>query len=138
MKKEKLDKLTHSLIKLAGEVRKNAYAPYSKFKVGAALLTKKKKIYTGCNVENASFGLTVCAERVALFKALSEKEKEFAKVVVVADSPIPVLPCGACLQVLKEFCKEIDIVSANLRGNIIKTKLSRISPEGFDKKSLKK
>ena len=93
---------TKKLIDFAKKAAENAYAPYSKFKVGAALLTKDGKIFTGCNVENASYGLTMCAERVAIFKAVSEGYREFEAIAIYAEGNMP-YPCGACRQVIAEF-----------------------------------
>lgn len=98
------------LISLALLARENAYAPYSGFKVGAALLTDSGKVYTGCNIENASYGETVCAERTAFFKAISEGERFFSKIAIVGgkegEKTVPCYPCGACRQVMREFCKD--------------------------------
>lgn len=121
------------LIKKAKKARERAYAPYSKFKVGAALLTKKGKVYTGANVENATLGLTVCAERVALFKAVTNGEKNFVKIAVVADKDEPITPCGACLQVLSEFTSDLKIVCANLKGKTKRYNLRELLPEAFGK-----
>jgi cytidine deaminase len=101
------------LIQKAREVMANAYAPYSKFKVGAALLTQSGKIYTGCNIENISYGATVCAERVALFKAVSEGEKKFSAIAIVNSSPDIVFPCGICRQCLAEFGLDLTVIVAN-------------------------
>lgn len=98
------------LIELAREVRRQAYAPYSNFRVGAALLGASGQAYTGCNVENISYGLTVCAERVALFKAVSEGEREFRAIAVVTDNAAS--PCGACRQVLSEFGRDMEVIIA--------------------------
>jgi len=98
------------LLKEALQARKAAHAPYSRFKVGAALLCNDGSVFTGCNVENASYGLALCAERVAVFKAVSERRKKFTALAVVADTPEPVQPCGACLQVLAEFSPKMDLV----------------------------
>jgi cytidine deaminase len=102
------------LVDAARRAREHAAAPYSHFKVGAALLTRAGTIYGGCNVENASYGLTVCAERVALLKALSEGERDFAMIAVVADTDAPTPPCGPCRQLLWEYCGDIPVVLANL------------------------
>ena len=123
------------LIKKAERARLKAYAPYSNFKVGAALLTKSGRVYTGANVENSTFGLTVCAERVAVFKAVSRGEKEFQKMVVVADKDPPITPCGACRQVLSEFAKDLKIVCANLQGKVERYSLRELLPEAFEKGS---
>jgi len=125
------------LIGIAKDVMKNAYVPYSNFKVGAALLTKSGKIYTGVNIENSSFGLTNCAERTAMFKAISEGEREFETLVVVADTEEPVSPCGACRQVMSEF-GDFEVVLTNLKGDIIQTSVNQLLPYSFDKDDLKK
>ena len=127
---------TENLIKLATEARENAYAPYSNFKVGAALLASNGRVFTGCNVENATYGLTVCAERVALWKAVSEGEREFVAVAVVADGERPPSPCGACRQLLWEFCDDIEVITANLRGGRQSYHLSELLPHPFDRTSL--
>ena len=124
-----------NLIKLATEARENAYAPYSRFKVGAALLASDGRVFTGCNVENATYGLTVCAERVALWKAVSEGEREFVAVAVVADGERPPSPCGACRQLLWEFCDDIEVITANLRGGRQSYHLSELLPYPFDRSS---
>jgi cytidine deaminase len=121
------------LIERAKKARERAYAPYSKFKVGAALLTKRGKVYTGANVENATFGLTVCAERVALFKAVTNGEKNFVKIAVVADKDEPATPCGACRQVLSEFTSDLKIICANLKGKKERYSLRKLLPEAFEK-----
>ena len=123
------------LIEKAKRARLGAYAPYSNFKVGAALLTKSGKVYTGANVENSTFGLTVCAERVAVFKAVAGGDKEFTKIAVVADKNSPITPCGACRQVLSEFVKDLKIVCANLKGKVDRYTLKELLPEAFDKRS---
>ena len=127
---------SENLIRLATEARENAYAPYSRFKVGAALLASDGRVFTGCNVENATYGLTVCAERVALWKAVSEGEREFVAVAVVADGERPPSPCGACRQLLWEFCDDIEVITANLRGGRQSYHLSELLPYPFDRTSL--
>jgi cytidine deaminase len=119
------------LIQEAKKARGNAYAPYSKFKVGAALLTKKGKVYTGANVENSSYGLSMCAERVALFGAVSSGEKEFSKLVIVADTKKPITPCGACRQILLEFCDDLEIISATVKGKVKRFTLKELYPFPF-------
>src|SRR5437660_10747915 len=104
------------LFDFARDARLRAYAPYSKFQVGAALLTVDGRVFIGCNVENISLGLTCCAERVALFSALAAGCCEFREIVIVADSRDPVTPCGACRQVMAEFAPDLEITSANLTG----------------------
>jgi cytidine deaminase len=123
------------LIKKAKEARKKAYAPYSKFKVGAALLTESGKVYTGANVENFAYGLTVCAERVAVFKAVNNGDKDFVKIVVVADKNPPITPCGACRQVLSEFTRNLEVVCVNLKGKVDRYSLKELLPEAFGKGS---
>ncbi|HCI29569.1 MAG TPA: cytidine deaminase [Fervidobacterium sp.] len=123
------------LINMAKDVMENAYTPYSNFKVGAALLTKSGKVYTGVNIENSSYGLTNCAERTAMFKAISDGEVEFETLVVVADTPEPVSPCGACRQVMAEF-GDFEVVLANVKGDIIQTSVSQLLPYSFDKDNL--
>jgi cytidine deaminase len=120
-----------SLVTAAKNTRENAYAKFSGFKVGAALLTTDGKIFTGCNVENSSYGLTNCAERTAVFKAVSEGYRNFKALVVFTDANPPASPCGACRQVLYEFNPELEIVCANAMGVIDKYKLSDLLPEGF-------
>ncbi len=124
------------LIKLALEARKNSYSPYSGFKVGAALLTKSGKVYTGCNIENAAFGPTVCAERTALFKAVSEGEREFVRIAVAGGkNDIPdsyAFPCGVCRQVLAEFCgADFEIISAVSPEDSVSRTLSEMLPDSF-------
>jgi cytidine deaminase len=121
------------LINKAKKARLKAYAPYSNFKVGAALLTRSGKVYTGANVENSTFGLTVCAERVAVFKAVNKGDKDFVKIVVVADKNPPITPCGACRQVLSEFTEDLKIVCANLKGKVKRYSLKELLPEAFEK-----
>jgi len=121
------------LIQRARKARELAYAPYSKFKVGAALLAKSGKVYTGANVENASLGLTVCAERLALFKAVTNGEKNFVKIAVVADRDEPVTPCGACRQVFSEFVSDLRIICVNLEGKIKRYNLKKLLPDAFEK-----
>lgn len=120
------------LIREAKIAREKAYAPYSNFKVGAALYTKSEKIYHGCNVENVSYSLTCCAERVAIFKAISEGEKEFLALAVIANTDQPVSPCGACRQVMTEFfTDDVEIYLANLSGKVKKTTINDLMPNEF-------
>ena len=119
------------LISKAIEAREKAYAPYSDFKVGAALLTRRGKIFTGCNVENASYGLTICAERTAVVKAISAGEDDFIAIAIVADKERPCNPCGACRQVLAEFAPDMEVILANLKGDRVIINLSELLPEAF-------
>ena len=117
----------------AGRVRENAYAPYSLFAVGAAVLTAAGRIFTGCNVENASFGLTVCAERIAIFKAITNGEERIAAVAIVAGGDLPAKPCGACLQVMSEFGgPDTIIVCATPEGRREDYRLSDLLPKPFE------
>ncbi|MGG3780894.1 cytidine deaminase [Schinkia azotoformans] len=121
-----------ALIEKAKEAREMAYVPYSKFKVGAALLTEEDDIIKGCNIENASYGLTNCAERTALFKAYSEGIKKFKALAVVADTERPVPPCGACRQVMAEFCPpNMPVYLTNLKGDIFETTVQELLPGAF-------
>jgi cytidine deaminase len=118
------------LYALAKKVRENAYAPYSGFKVGAALFSESGKIYVGCNVENASYGLTICAERAAIYNAISKGERAFKAIVICSDETNPVPPCGACLQVMAEF-GDFDVFSFNLEGKFLQMRLSDLLPYTF-------
>lgn len=120
-----------NLLEQAKRAREKAYVPYSRFKVGAALLTKSGRVFSGCNVENASFGLTCCAERVALFSAVVAGEREFTDLVVLTDSEEPATPCGACRQVLYEFAPKLRIVTANLEGKKKQYLLTELLPHAF-------
>lgn len=126
------------LMNEAKHAREKAYAPYSKFSVGAALLTKSGKIFHGCNIENASFSMTNCAERTAIFKAVSEGETEFEAIAIIADTKNPVSPCGACRQVMAEFCSpEMPVYLANLQGKIQKTTVKQLLPSAFNSEDMK-
>jgi len=116
------------LIAAARRARENAYAPYSHFAVGAALQTKSGRIFTGCNVENLSFGLTICAERNAIGTAAVAGELEFAAIAIVADSKAPVTPCGACRQVLAEFGLDVVVCSSNLEGATFRSTVGELLP----------
>ena len=124
--------MINALIAAALAVRENAFAPFSKFKVGAAIEDTDGEVYTGCNVENATYGLTVCAERVAVFKAISEGARQFRRIAVAADSETLTPPCGACRQILWEFCGDIEIVLVNPRGKIETWRLKELFPRPFD------
>ena len=120
------------MITAAIAAREHAHAPYSRFRVGAALLDDTGRIHTGCNVENATYGLTVCAERIAVFKAISEGARRFTKIAIVADTDQLTPPCGACRQILWEFCGDIEITLANLRGKTETIQLATLFPRAFD------
>ena len=126
----------NQLLQKAVKARHNAYAPFSRFKVGAALLTSAGKLHTGCNIENATYGLTVCAERVALWKALSEGERSFLRIAIASDSDPPAAPCGACRQLLWEFCGDLEIVLGNASGVKESHRLADLFPRPFDQRSL--
>src|SRR3954471_2811303 len=124
--------MTDPLVAAALRARENAHAPFSKFRVGAAVEDNAGRIHTGCNVENATYGLTVCAERVAIFKAISEGARKFTRVAVVADTDELTPPCGACRQILWEFCGDVEIVLSNLNGRTETLRLGTLFPRAFD------
>ena len=124
------------LIAAARKARENAHAPFSHFRGGAALRTASGRLIGGCNIENASYGLTLCAERVAIFKAVSEGEKKFDAIAVVTDAEQLTRPCGACRQIIWEFCGDVDVVLANLRGKVEVHKMRDLLPAPFDARSL--
>ncbi|MGE5586782.1 MAG: cytidine deaminase [Clostridia bacterium] len=119
------------LIELAKGAREQAYAPYSRFQVGAALLGRSGRVYTGCNVENASYPAGICAERCAVAKAVSEGEREFSAIAVVGDTEAPCAPCGMCRQVLAEFGTDIKVVMANLKGDVKVLAVADLLPGAF-------
>jgi cytidine deaminase len=121
-----------ALLEAALEARKSAHAPFSKFQVGAALEDDSGRIHTGCNVENATYGLTICAERVAVFKAYSEGARGFRRLAVAADSDALTPPCGACRQILWELCGDIEVKLLNLRGAAESLRLRDLFPRPFD------
>lgn len=125
-----------ALLTAAREARLRAHAPFSKFNVGAALETADGTIVTGCNIENATYGLTICAERVAMFKAISEGHRKFARIVVVADTDDPTPPCGACRQILWEFAGDLEIILADLKGERACHQLKDLLPHPFDQRLL--
>jgi cytidine deaminase len=124
------------LTAIAAEAREKALAPYSGFKVGAALRMKDGRIYTGCNIENVSYGLSICAERVALWKALSDGALEFAEMAIVTDAEVLTSPCGACRQLLWEYCGDIPVHLHSLKGLNKEHRLSELFPYPFDQRSL--
>jgi cytidine deaminase len=121
-------KLTDAAI----QARNNAHAPYSHFQVGAALESEDGRVFLGCNVENATYGLSVCAERVAVFKAISEGARKFPRIAVVADTDVLTPPCGACRQILWEFCGDIEVTLTNLHGKTETLHLKELFPRPFD------
>ncbi len=125
-------------VQAAIAARNNAFAPFSKFKVGAAVVLRDGAIVTGCNVENASYGLTMCAERVAVFKAVSKGARpgDFSLVVVATDASVLTPPCGACRQILWEFCGDVPVVLVNLRGSQRTFSMKDLLPEAFDVSNL--
>ena len=125
-----------ALVAAARAAFERAIADFSGFRVGAALETSDGTIVTGCNIENASYGLTMCAERVAMFKALSEGHRTFRRVVVVADTVAPTPPCGACRQILWEFAGDIEVVLANLHEVTATHRMAQLLPAAFDKRLL--
>jgi cytidine deaminase len=124
------------LIAIARQTRENASAAYSNFRVGAALHATSGRIFGGCNVENATYGLTMCAERVAIFKAISEGERGFDSIAVVTDTEELTPPCGACRQLIWEFCGDIPVVLANLAGKTEVLRMSALFPRPFDSSNL--
>jgi len=132
----RMTRAQRKLVQAARRARAKAVAPFSKFKVGAAVETARGKVYTGCNIENASYGLTLCAERVAIFKAVSEGERKFKRVAVVANTARLTPPCGACRQIIWEFCKDAEIVLANLKGKTAVRRMKSLLPEPFDRSLL--
>jgi cytidine deaminase len=132
-----LNESEEQLIETATAARARSVAPFSNFLVGAALKTKEGKVFTGCNVESASYGLTVCAERVAIWKALSEGERDFTDLVIVADTETLTPPCGTCRQIIWEFAKHAKIVLANLRGQREEVHIIDLLPRAFDARFLK-
>jgi cytidine deaminase len=120
------------LISAARQARENAHAPFSDFRVGAALRAGSGRVYTGCNIENATLGLTCCAERVAIFKAMSEGERDFNAIAVVTDVDRLTPPCGACRQLIWEFCGDIPVLLANLQGKVEKETSAGLLPRQFD------
>ncbi|HSM78803.1 MAG TPA: cytidine deaminase [Bryobacteraceae bacterium] len=120
------------LLGIALEARENAHAPFSNFRVGAALEDESGRIHTGCNIENATYGLTLCAERVAVFKAVSEGVRKFARIAIAADTENLTPPCGACRQILWEFCGNIEVALVNPRGKTESLRLKDLLPRPFD------
>ena len=120
------------LLELAAEARKNAYVPYSGYAVGAALETKDGRVFTGCNIENAAYGATVCAERTAIFKAVSEGHRDFDTLVIAGRSDDYCVPCGTCRQVMMEFAPELTVICLNKNGGSKRFSLKDLLPYGFD------
>ena len=125
-----------SLIKKTMSAKQHAYAPFSQFKVGAVLVAQEDKLYTGCNIEISSYGLTICAERVAIFKAVSEGEKEFKAILIATDSEKFCPPCGACRQVLWELAGNIRVIKVNNNCEYEEEMLQQLLPQAFDRKFL--
>ena len=120
------------LLEAALKVRENAHAPFSKFHVGAALEDSEGRVWTGCNVENASYGLTICAERVAVFKAISEGARKFKRIAIAADTDKLTPPCGACRQILWEFLGNAEVILVNPQGKTARYQMIDLLPEPFD------
>lgn len=127
----------HQLLARAKDAQQHAYVPYSHYRVGAALLTATGKVYSGCNIENASYGLTICAERTALFKAISEGERDFDAIAVVVDGQTLAAPCGACRQVLAEFAPSMRCILGNSQGEHKVTTVADLLPDGFGASNMK-
>lgn len=131
------EQMEPQLVAAAREIRERAYAPFSDFKVGAAVETAGGRIYCGCNIESASYGLTVCAERVAIWKAISEGEKDLTRIAVVVDTEELTPPCGICRQIIWEFCGDVPVTLANLHGQTETVQMRELLPRAFDSKFLK-
>jgi cytidine deaminase len=127
------DKLSQKAI----EAKKLAFPPYSNFRVGAALLTEDDKLYLGCNIETSSYSLTICAERTAVFKAISEGERKFKAIAIASDAEDFISPCGACRQVMSDLCGDIDVIILNSKGEKRIEKMSTLLPYAFSDKDLK-
>lgn len=127
------DKLSQKAI----EAKKLAFPPYSNFRVGAALLTEDGKLYLGCNIETSSYSLTICAERTAVFKAISEGERKFKAIAIASDAEDFISPCGACRQVMSDLCGDIDVIMLNSKGEKRIEKMSTLLPYAFSDKDLK-
>ena len=124
--------MTDPLAASALAARENAHAPYSHFRVGAAIEDAAGRVHTGCNIENATYGLTLCAERVAVFKAISEGARKFTRIAVAADTDVLTPPCGACRQILWEFCGDVELILVNPRGKTETFRLKDLFPRPFD------
>ena len=120
-----------TLLEEAKQARLKAHTPYSNFKVGAAVLTKSGAIFQGCNIENSSYGATVCAEQIALFHAYTHEEREIEAIAIVTDAPKPCPPCGICRQVIMDLAGDVDIIYANLQGETRRFKTSELLPSAF-------
>jgi cytidine deaminase len=129
--------MTSTLVSAAREARERARATFSHFKVGAAIETAGGLVVTGCNIENATYGLTLCAERVAIFKAISDGHTAFTRIAIVADTADPTPPCGPCRQILWEFAGDIEVILANLEGEKARYRMSELLPQPFDSRFLK-
>lgn len=130
---------SEQLIELAKKAREFAYVPYSQFKVGAALLGDDNTVYLGCNIENAAYPVTICAERTAIFKAISEGNTQFKGLAVIADTPGPVSPCGSCRQVMAEFLpRDFPVYLSNLNGEYIETTVEKLLPGAFTSQDMEK
>jgi cytidine deaminase len=128
--------MTDPLVAAAAEAREQAFAPFSHFRVGAALEAPDGTIVPGCNVESASYGLTMCAERVAVFAGVARGFRCFKRVAVVTDTPTPTPPCGACRQILWEFAPDAEVLLANLSGTVLRFTVKELIPHAFDAKQL--
>ena len=122
----------NKLLDAAWAARDHAHAPFSNFRVGAAVEDESGRIFTGCNVENATYGLTICAERVAVFKAISEGARKFKRIAVAADTAVLTPPCGACRQILWEFCGDVELTLVHLEGKTESLRLKELFPRPFD------
>ncbi len=128
--------IEEELFEIAKKYRENSFSPYSKFKVGAALLSEDGEIFGGCNVENSSYGLTICAERVAIFNAVSEGKRSFKKILILTDTENLTPPCGACRQVIWDICGDVEVILMNLGRKSKRFKMRELLPYPFDDKFL--
>jgi cytidine deaminase len=136
--KKPIPLIYRKLIAAAKKAKSHSYSPYSKFRVGAALLTQQRQIISGCNIESSSYSLTICAERTAIFKALSVKRFHFKAIAIATDSPEFISPCGACRQVLKDLAGNIDVIMTTRHGDVAIVKLDSLLPFAFTSRQLKR
>ncbi|ARM75846.1 cytidine deaminase [Acidianus manzaensis] len=130
-----IDLSDEKLIEIAKKATENSYSPYSKLKVGAAIVSEDGQIFTGCNIENSSYGLSMCAERVAVFNAVNNGKRNFKKIAIITSDGKGIMPCGACRQVLSEFNDDIEIITLDSNERVVKFRLSNLLPYSFKLKS---
>ncbi|MDT7900539.1 MAG: cytidine deaminase [Acidianus sp.] len=128
---QETDLSDEKLLEIAKNATRNSYAPYSNIHVGAAIVTEDDKIFTGTNIENSSYGLSICAERVAVFNAVSNGYRKFKKIAIITSEGKGIMPCGACRQVLAEFSENMEVITLDKEGNVIRFKLNDLLPHAF-------